>query len=412
MGETVTASASVFRAISEGQYHVAFPEHGIEFNIDYLRRERHELFCELSVSCGILGARAIDGCLSIGTFNLSSPQARQTRAKLLAERARARGIDWSSLLEEVCQRVLSAERTGAPSILLRDVPKPAAEEEFDILGLRFPKSHPSITFGDGGTLKSYLELKVASDLASQGVRVGYFDWELDKFTHRRRLEQINGPDMPDVRYVRCDKPLVYEVTRLRRTIQQDRLDYAIFDSIGYGTQGAPESAEAAMDYCRALRQLGIGSNLVAHITKSDSGDQRPFGSVFWHNSARATWNLKRAATSPDGETLSLAAFHRKSNLGPQRSAVGISVQFDGDRVYFSRIDVATIDEVAETLPLWQRIRSIVKGGPQTLATIASELNYDKVDSLDRIVRKHKNLFTKISGNDGVSRVALVERRAS
>ena len=395
MGPAVTASAAVFRAISDGQYHVAFPEQGVEFTIDYLRRERHELFCELSVFCGILGARAINDCLSIGTFNLSSPQARQTRAKLLAERARARGIDWSGLLEEICQRVLSAEHTGDPSILLRDVPKPPAEEEYEILGLRFPKSHPSILFGDGGGLKSYLELLIASDLAREGVRVGYFDWELDKFTHRRRLEQITGPDMPDVRYVRCDKPLVYEVTRLRRTIQQDRLDYAIFDSIGYGTQGAPESAEAAMDYCRALRQLGVGSSLVAHIPKSETGDQRPFGSVFWHNSARATWNLKRAATSPDGQTLSLAAFHRKSNLGPLRSAVGIGVQFDGDRVYFKRIDVATIDEIAESLPLWQRIRSIVNAGPQTLATIASEMNYDKVDSLDRIVRKHNNLFTKV-----------------
>ncbi|MBI3049239.1 MAG: hypothetical protein HYY76_13120, partial [Acidobacteria bacterium] len=53
-----------------------------------------------------------------------------------------------------------------------------------------------------------------------------------------------------------------------------------------------------------------------------------------------------------------------------------------------------------------------KAGPQTLATIASELNHDKVDSIDRIVRKHKNLFTKVSGNDGITRIALVERRAS
>jgi hypothetical protein len=412
MVEAAMTAGGIFRAIGEGQYQVAFPEQGIEFRVDYLRRERHELFCELSVACGILGARVIDGCLTIGTFNLSSPQARQTRARLLAERARARGIDWSNLLEEVCQRVLAAERTGNPSIVLREVPRPPAEAEFDILGLRFPKSHPAIVFGDGGTLKSYLALLIASTLAAQGIRVGYFDWELDQYTHRRRLEQITGPDMPDLRYVRCDKPLVYEATRLRRIIQQDRTEYAIFDSIGYGTQGAPESAEAAMDYCRALRQLGIGSLLVAHITKNDTGDQRPFGSVFWHNSARSTWNLKRAATSPDGQVISLAAFHRKANLGALRPALGIRVQFDGDRVTFEQIDVATIDEVAETLPLWQRIQAVVRSGPQTLAGIARELNYDKVESLDRIVRKHRNLFTKVTDADGIAKVALIERRAS
>ena len=145
---------------------------------------------------------------------------------------------------------------------------------------------------------------------------------------------------------------------------------------------------------------------------TENGDKRPFGSVYWANSARATWNLKRAAMSPDGQTVSLAAFHRKCNLGPLRPAVGISVQFDGERVYFCRIDVATIDEVAESLPLWQRIRAIIRTGPQTLATIASELNHDRVDSIDRIVRKHKNLFTKVSGSDGITRVALIERRAS
>jgi hypothetical protein len=102
-----------------------------------------------------------------------------------------------------------------------------------------------------------------------------------------------------------------------------------------------------MEYCRAVWQLGIGCSLVAHVTKADNGDQRPFGSTFWHNSARATWNLKLASTSPDGNMLHLAAFHRKSNLGRLRPPVGIRVDFDGDRVYFTRIDATTIDEVAD-----------------------------------------------------------------
>jgi hypothetical protein len=47
------------------------------------------------VACGIIGARAIDGVLSIGSLNISSPRMRQERAKLLAERARTNGkIDW------------------------------------------------------------------------------------------------------------------------------------------------------------------------------------------------------------------------------------------------------------------------------------------------------------------------------
>lgn len=409
MGAPVTG---LFRTNADGHYHIAFPACGVEFVVDRLRRERHELFCELAVSCGIVGARVIDGVLSVGTFNLSSPSAAQQRAKLFAERARTNGLDWASMLEEVRQRVLTAERAGEPAITLRDVHCPPAEEDFSILGLTLPKAHASILFGDGGTLKSYLALKVGSELVTHGERIGLFDWELDQTTQRRRLACLNGATLPDLRYVRCDRPLVHEVDRLRRIIRTDGLTYGLFDSIGFGTLGAPESAEAAMDYCRALRQLGIGALLIAHITKGDAGDQKPFGSVFWHNSARSTWNIKLASTSPDGQTLSLAAFHRKSNLGPLQPAVGLRVDFDRDRVSFERVDVTSIDEVADSLPLWQRIRGVLRAGPQTLATLAGELHHDKPDSIDRVVRRHKQLFTKVTGADGVSRIALVERRVS
>lgn len=48
-----------------------------------------------------------------------------------------------------------------------------------------------------------------------------------------------------------------------------------------------------------------------------------------------------------------------------------------------------------------------------VATIAGELKHDNVESLDRIVRRHTGVFQKVSGTDGISRIALVEnRRAS
>jgi hypothetical protein len=400
----------LFSADADGCYRLVFPANGVEFHVDRLRRDKHELVCELSVAGDF--ARAIDGMLSVGTFNLSSTSAASQRAKLLAERASKSGFDWSSMLEELRQRVLTAERRGEPSISLRDVRRPPDDEEYDVLGLRFPKAHSTIDFGDGGTMKSYLELLKLSSLAAQGVRVLYADWELDQFTHRRRLEQICGSEMPDVRYVRCDRPLIHEVDRLRRIIRQDGIQYAVLDSVGFGTAGAPESAEAALDFNRAVRQLGTGVSAVAHITKAENGDQRPFGSAFWHNSARATWNIKLASQSADGQTVQLAAFQRKNNLGRSAPAVGIQMQFDGPRVYFERIDVTTIEEVSDALPLWQRIKAVVRSGPQTLATIASELKHDNAETLDRTVRRHKTTFTKVTGSDGITRIALLERRAS
>ena len=69
-------------------------------------------------------------------------------------------------------------------------------------------------------------------------------------------------------------------------------------------------------------------------------------------------------------------------------------------------------DLAAGLSLKHRIRKLLQSGPQTLASIASELEHSNVESLDRIVRREKNTFTKVSGSDGIARVALLERRAS
>ena len=403
----------IFRALDDGGYHAADAEHGVEFRIDRLRQhDRSGLVGELSVSCGILGTKATDGELSAGTFNFSHPREREDWARRLGRLSRTNGkLDWLALLEQVCRYTLAAERDGSTgAVVLRNVPTRPAAPMHDYLGLRVPQAHPACLFGPGDSLKSYLALALADALSGAGLRPGFFDWELGADEHSERQRRIN-PDMPDIVYVRCDRPLTNDVDRLRRIVRHERLDYLIVDSAGFGTDGKPEDAASALAYMRALRTLGVGALVLAHSRRED-GDHAPFGSVFWFNSFRACWNLKRASTSPDGSVVTLGAFCRKFNLGPTPLAVGITATFAQDRVTFARGDIATVDELAGELPLWQRIRSVVRTGPLTLATIASELGTDKVDSIDRTVRRHKNLFTKVQGADGVTRVALVERRAS
>jgi hypothetical protein len=187
----------IFKTLEDGRYFAADPEHGIEFNVDRLRRDRyHGLVGEMSVSCGMLGTRAIDGPLSAGTFNFSNPRERDDWSKRLARMARTNGkLDWSARLEEVCRLVIHAERDGnTPAVILRHVmPRPAAPM-FEALGLRFPIEHPSSIFGPGDSLKSYLELAIANEQARAGVRVALFDWELDEHEHRARQARID-PDL-------------------------------------------------------------------------------------------------------------------------------------------------------------------------------------------------------------------------
>jgi len=175
-------------------YRFSMPGLDLTFEVDRLRRDRQDLLGELTVRCGLPGAKTINGCLSTGDFNFSSVRARQERAKFLAQRAGTNGkVDWLGLLEDFCQRVFEAERTGDPFVRLRDLPRPERGDDIIIHhGLTFPRRHPSIIFGDGGDAKSYTALYLGGLLAYRGLSIALFDWELCGEDHRDRYERLFG----------------------------------------------------------------------------------------------------------------------------------------------------------------------------------------------------------------------------
>lgn len=403
-----------FESLDEGaRYRLTHAEQGIVLEVSRLRRQYQNLVGELAVSCGLLGTRNVDGVISVANFNLSEARARRDRAQILSANSRTNKIDWLTLLETLCQRVLAAERQGTPAVVLSDLPRPTPDAEHDVDGFRVPSAHASILFGDGGTLKSMTALQVAGRLVNAGHRVALIDWELDQWTHRLRIERLFGTVMPGVRYVRCDRPLVHEVDRLWRITQHEELDFAIFDSCGFACDGPPEAAESALDYFRAVRHLGVGSLHIAHTTKNgETSEHRPFGSAFWHNSARSTWFVKQAAISPDGQVITIGLFNRKANLGPLRPPVAFDVNFMQERTVFTRVDVADVDELAASIPLWQRIRrELTSGKPKTFSELSALLDV-KVDTVEKAVKRRGAVFTRVKSDDGIHRIALVERRAS
>lgn len=402
-------TAHTFRPLRETDgYLLEVPSLGSELRVERLRRERGELIGELTVASGLPGTRSESGTLHVADFNLSSARARTERARIVAERANTPDVDWIGLLEDLCQAVIAAERVGQPAQLLRDVPRPPDDDALDIdRGLRLPRRHPAILFGDGGDAKSYLALYFATRMAAAGLRVLYADWEFSGEDHRARLERLTGEDMPELWYVRCERPMVAEMDRLRRIVREDRIDYLIADSIAFACDGPPESAEIAGAYFRAVRRIGVGSLHIAHTTKGENGDAKPFGSTFWHNGSRSTWYAKRATGSADSTRISVGLFNRKSNLGPLASAVGYALDFGSDRTTVSRVDVADT-ELADRLPVAQRMASLLaREGALTMAAIAADLDVP-VDTVVKTAKRHDGKrFTKVAGSDGVYRIGLL-----
>ena len=386
-----------FVRVGEGRYRLDVREFGVSFEIDRLRRESGALVGELVVHCEIPGARTFDGVLTAGDLNLSSVRARQDRGKYLSDRAGTPDVDFVGLLEELAQRVIAKEREGEPGVLLRELPRPTADDAIRVEGLPLLRRHPVMVFGDGGAAKSYIALYLAGRLEQMGIHVGLFDWELSGEDHRDRLERIFGPQMPGIFYARCSRPLVHEADRLRRFVQDESLDFVVFDSVAFACDGPPEAAEVAGRYFQTLRQLGtFGSLQIAHISKAEGSDQKPFGSAFWHNGSRATWFVKLADEMPESKTITVGLYNRKANLGARKPAVGFKITFGDERTDFRPVNVADVPDLAGQLSVRQRMALMLRGGSRPAEELAEELQADP-ETIKRTARRYKDQFTVLNG---------------
>ena len=410
------AGARNFVVVERGAcYRLECPGVGVTFEIDRLAWQRQELHGELLVRCNFAGTEAgPDGTVSVARFNLSSARARTDRATQLERQSRARDVPWHALVEQLCQALLAAERSGEPAIVLRDVERQDQDERtVRVSGFELPWRHPSIIFGDGGACKSYLALYLGGLMAHEGHRVVLCDWELDAPDHRERFGRLFGDDMPTTLfYTRCARPLVYEVDRIKRIVRTQGIDYGIFDSIGFACHEAPETADAALSYFRAVRQIGIGSLHLAHIAKGDGSDMKPFGSAFHFNSARAVWNLKAAE---DGVcNLQLGVFDRKPSLRARQQPFSLDVTFGTDRTTIRRGEIADVAEFAPQLSLLQRIRSALKAGAMTREQLATALDGPKADTLTRTLHRaiQRGQLVRFPGPGGVEQIGLAARTGS
>jgi hypothetical protein len=357
-----------FHPVGVDGYRFVLPAYGVTIEAEHLRRERSQLRAEVLVRAEIQGAQTVDGVLSVDDVNLSSAPKRGGFAKDLEALAKTgKTINWRRLIDEFALRVRAAEREGDPAVYLHELPKPTPERTLTVHGFPLLERNPMIVFGDGGTTKSYLALWFAGELAKQGRKVGVFDWELAGADHRLRLGLLFGEgSMPAVTYLRCDRPLVMEVDRIRRTIRERGLTFVILDSIAFACDGKPEDAEVAGRYFRALRSFGeIGSLHLAHVTKAlDNADRKPFGSTSWHNGARSTWFVKLSEQAPGDTGAEVALYSRKANFGAKGGTHGFRFTFELERTLVERTDLRDVpDDLAAAMSLSERLTQALRSGP-------------------------------------------------
>lgn len=223
--------------MADGRYVLYSPDLDTQLEAGHIRREHHELRCQLVAHTDLYGIQTVDGRLFLASVNLLSLRDRDAVARSLYERTMAAGFElmkWRQLVDELAIRVAETDGDGELAVVLRDRPRRQAEPWLRALGFSLPARLPSMLFGDGDALKTMTLDALAVDLARQGVNVGIVDAEMTADDHAERVARLSGGEVPgNLVYLSCMRPLVDECDRVTAMVRAHQLDYLFFDSVGF-----------------------------------------------------------------------------------------------------------------------------------------------------------------------------------
>jgi hypothetical protein len=410
-----SASGGTLERLAGGGYAYLPSDDLVRVEARFLRRDGHQLHAEIDVQCEWAGVSRHGKSLSCADLNLSSQTARKTLAKHCSDRAKTKDeFDWLGIMDAACLEIIRAERRGAEVIVLDDAPH-VQQRDHDVCGLLVPADAASILIAHGDSLKSMTTLFVLGTLAQRGHRVLYLDWEWSADRHRARKRRLFGDErLESLRYLRCNAPLVHEADRIRRYCDEHQISFIAVDSVGLACDGKLIDDDVAIRFHRALASLPPAL-CAAHVPKSAIGPDAkgdaigPFGSVFFSNLCRASWLVKKQPGASD-DVATVGLFPQKQNDGSRRPPVGLEFTFaTNGRIDVRNVDLATVEGLAEKLPIASRIRTLLQSGPpRSYAEIAEELG-EKPDSVIKAVRRN-DVFVRVPSADGIHRIALVSSR--
>ncbi len=343
-------------------------------------------------------------------FNLTSSQARRGLAKLLGDERAPISADWFSILEVVCVTVLEYHRAGEPVVVIGEDVAVNGGMGFALNPVLLQR-HPTLIYGDGGTMKSYLAVLFsvlmqagvnAIGMTSQEGEVLYLDWETDaQEITDRAIKIADGMMLQEgigrFAYRRCFIPLADDIDQIRRIVMERRICYLVVDSLGAATGGDIEKAVDALRFFRALRSLNLGSLLITHITKEAKGSRTrtPFGSAYFWNYGRYIWET-RHYQEPEEDTVSVGLFNRKANGLKLSRPIGLEFHFTDELVTVTRRDIADTAGMEENLSDPDAILAMLKHGGMKSEAISKEIG--KPDNQVRVVLgrlQDKGCLTKL-----------------
>ena len=326
-----------------------------------LRRKDEDWRCELLI--GLESGDDVD-LIWTGHHNLMAARTRSLLAKDLQERIDY--LPWAEMLQQLSFILVQEERQGEPSINMANYPEP---EGLNYLMRGWVlEGKPTALFGLGGSGKTWLGLTICQCLAAgvnllgyaipQGIPVQVYDYENDPDLTRLRLAKIAaglGIPVAQIHYRQLSYAITDYEELIAREIDEHGIKFAMLDSFALASGGSQQKDELVIPVYALLRRLGIATLLIDHEAKASNGEYA-IGTVYKHNLARITWQLKATRENTETGDLYLLASNRKNNEDKRQKPIGIHMMFGPRAVLAKRIDAADLpSDLTSDLPLRQRI---------------------------------------------------------
>jgi hypothetical protein len=355
----------------------------VRFDFNRISRGRQRLEAELSITVELPGVSGDPYAAGINLLSVSGREALRRQLEQVHP-----DLPWAALINGAFVQLRTACFGADPSLDLATVEARSPDTRYRVETL-LPEGQATVFLGDGSTGKTYISLMLALSIATGEpllgldvipARVLFVDYETDAENLRFRLDRLLAgfglswqPGLVDY-WAAKGRPFPDIVDAVRQKVRQDDIGLVIIDSAAAACGGEPEKAEIALTYFNSLARLGVTTQTIAHVTK-DSDDRKPFGSVFWHNMARATWYVKRVQDEGE-DMIHVGMFHRKSNDARLAKPLGLRIAFEGETgpVAVEREDVRDVPELEKSRPLKQRILERLKQGAMHVEGLAQELD--------------------------------------
>ena len=340
-------------------------------------------------------------------FNINSMEMRRRIAKgLVASYDKVEGtwVDWERVLSDVSWRAIKYHRTGnSPEEIW-----PSEDDTLEVDYLLKPLlclDHPSIIFGDYGSLKSMIALVSAyvvqlpyhdNNLGlvtkTEPTRCLYLDYEDIGSSFRKRWSALDrgfGKGAAPILYKHMTLPLADSVEQVSNIISESKVKMIIVDSLGPAARGNLNDSEPAIKYHAALRHLGCTSLTLAHTSKDQFTRKKSiFGSVFFTNLARSVWESKTEQEVEEGEVI-VSLKQIKANLSGLHPPLGYKFMFTNNSIAVNRADLMETSLSGE-LSLSTRVKGLLRGGAMSAKDIAETLDTNEASTrtiLNRLLKK-------------------------